>query len=117
MQRTDHDALGLKQIRCAEAAADMQRAELALRRQAATLTGDMVYEALQLLHSARILPRPGAAVEDVLQRHQQPEDIPLAPPERSVASLGGRYAWQALPQHPLWEPAISTEESAMRSHQ
>ena len=65
----------------------------------------MVDETLQLLHGALVLRGPCAAINDVLQRHQQPEHVPFAPPERPVAALCRRDAWQALPQHPLGQPA------------
>ncbi len=71
-------------------------------------TCDVVYEANELVHPPFVILGPGAAIDDILQRHQQPVDIPLAPPELPVALLCQRDLWQAALQHPLGQPVNST---------
>ena len=54
----------------------------------------MAYERRKLMHKGGICSAPAAAVNDVLQGHEQAEDIPLPVPEQAVANLRDGYAWQ-----------------------
>ena len=57
------------------------------RPQPGGLTCDAVDEALQRLGELGVLAAPGAAVQHVLQGHEQAEDVALMPPEQAVAVL------------------------------
>ena len=54
----------------------------------------MAYERRKLMHKGGICSAPAAAVNDVLQGHEQAEDIPLPAPEQAVAHLREGYARQ-----------------------